>query len=58
MRDRLTTDEIIRWRDRTFSFFKGEEPGITPCYITEEVVQAFVEKTVFRLLELLSVWRQ
>lgn len=58
MRDRLTTDEIIRWRDRTFSFLKGEEPGITPCYITEEVVQAFVEKTVFRLLELLSVWRQ
>ncbi|WP_434752205.1 zinc dependent phospholipase C family protein [Paenibacillus amylolyticus] len=56
MADRLTADEIIRWRDHTFSFFQGEEPGLIPCYITEEVVQAFVQKTVPRLIDLLAEW--
>ncbi|PYE47790.1 zinc dependent phospholipase C family protein [Paenibacillus barcinonensis] len=54
--DRLTADEILRWRDRTYSFLHGQEPGITPFYLTEEVVQAFVDTTVPRLLELLAGW--
>ena len=56
MTDRLTADEIIRWRDHTFSFLNGEEPGITPEFITGERVQVFVEETVERLSTLLSSW--
>ncbi|WP_145328792.1 hypothetical protein [Paenibacillus xylanexedens] len=56
MTNRLTADEILGWRERTFSFLHGEAPGIIPCYITEEVVQAFVQKTVPRLIDLLAEW--
>lgn len=56
MTDRLTADEIVRWRDHTFSFLYGEEPGITPQFITGERVQVFVEETVQRLIALLSSW--
>ncbi|MDQ0721824.1 hypothetical protein QF049_003085 [Paenibacillus sp. W4I10] len=56
MTDRLTADEIVRWRDRTFSFLNGEEPRITPEFITGERVQVFVEETVERLIAMLSSW--
>ncbi|WFR62302.1 hypothetical protein P9222_29455 [Paenibacillus amylolyticus] len=56
MTDRLTADEIICWRDHTFSFLNGKEPGITPEFITGERVQVFVEETVERLCALLSSW--
>lgn len=56
MTDRLTADEIVRWRDHTFSFLNGEEPGITPEFITGERVQVFVEESVERLIALLSSW--
>ncbi|PQP82642.1 hypothetical protein C0Q44_14590 [Paenibacillus sp. PCH8] len=56
MPDRLNAEEIVRWRDHTFSFLNGEEPGITPKFITGEIAQAFVEKTVQRLNALLSSW--
>ncbi|MEK4369928.1 zinc dependent phospholipase C family protein [Paenibacillus sp. FSL R5-0473] len=56
MTGRLTADEIVRWRDHTFSFLNGEEPGITPEFITGERVQVFVEETVERLIALLSSW--
>ncbi|MGF6355914.1 hypothetical protein ABIE27_003829 [Paenibacillus sp. 4624] len=56
MTDRLTVDEILRWRERTYSFLQGKAPGIIPYYITEEVVQAFVQKTVPRLIDLLAEW--
>ncbi|MCP1183008.1 zinc dependent phospholipase C family protein [Paenibacillus sp. 1781tsa1] len=56
MTDRLTADEIVRWRDHTFSFLNGEEPGITPEFITGEKIRVFVEETVQRLIALLSSW--
>jgi hypothetical protein len=40
----LSADEIARWRDRNLHWF-GElkaEPGITPKYITRQVVTAFI----------------
>ncbi|GGH54661.1 hypothetical protein GCM10008014_23570 [Paenibacillus silvae] len=56
MRDRLTAEEISRWRHHTYSFFHGQEPGIIPLFLTEEIVQAFAAATVPRLFELLTVW--
>jgi len=55
---RLTAEEILRWRDRTVSFFneQANEPGIVPTYMTDEMVQAFVADTVQRLIVVFQSW--
>lgn len=55
---RLTAEEILRWRDRTISFFneQANEPRIVPTYLTDNLVQAFVTDTVQRLSLLFQSW--
>jgi hypothetical protein len=56
--DLLTAEEILRWRDRTFSFFNenANEPGIVPKFITDVKISAFVANTAQRLKVLLQGW--
>lgn len=55
---RLTAEEILRWRDRTVSFFneQANEPGIVSTYLTDDLVQAFVTDSVQRLILLFQSW--
>ncbi|NUU79854.1 hypothetical protein [Paenibacillus xylanilyticus] len=55
---RLTAEEILRWRDRTVSFFneQANEPGIVPAYMTDDMVSSFVTDTVQRLIVLIHSW--
>lgn len=56
--DLLTSEEIMQWRDRTFVFFNDDskEPGIVPEYITNKLVDDFVQETVPRLEVIISGW--
>ncbi|MFS0870296.1 hypothetical protein [Paenibacillus xylanilyticus] len=56
--DRLTAEEILRWRDRTVTFFneQANEPGIVPTYMTDDMVSSFVTDTVQRLILLIHSW--
>lgn len=56
--DLLTAEEILGWRDRTFSFFNesANEPSIVPKYITDIKISAFVADTAHRLKLLLQGW--
>lgn len=56
--DLLTAEEILRWRDRTFSFFNesANESGIVPKFITDVKISAFVANTAQRLKVLLQGW--
>ncbi|MGC5770851.1 hypothetical protein [Paenibacillus pabuli] len=56
--DLLTAEEILRWRDHTFSFLNesANEPGIIPQYITDVKISTFVDDIVQRLKELFQGW--
>ncbi|MEK3889492.1 hypothetical protein [Bacillus sp. FSL K6-3431] len=54
----LTANEICQWRQRTFSFFQdpAKEPNTNLVYITNEIVDNFVNETVKRLREQYQEW--
>lgn len=56
--DLLTSSEILRWRDRTFSFFTDpqKEPKITPHFFTDEVISSFVDRAANQLGVIFEEW--
>ena len=54
----LTSQEITKWKERTFSFFSDDtkEPQIKPEYITEKVVEKFIERTTIKSKNILKSW--
>ncbi len=42
----LAAEEIARWRDRTLAWFETpeKEPRITPVYLTDAAIHAFIER--------------
>lgn len=51
----LTAEEISLWRDRVVDWFEKikEEPKITPKYITDSMVDTFIDKASTMILEYL-----
>ncbi|WP_308531511.1 DinB family protein [uncultured Paenibacillus sp.] len=56
--DLLTSNEILLWRDRTFSFFHDpfKEPKMNPHFFTDEIVSSFVDKAADRLGTIFKEW--
>lgn len=56
--DLLTSNEILRWRDRTFSFFLDplKEPKINPDFFTDELVSTFADSAATELGIILERW--
>ncbi|MCH1640144.1 hypothetical protein MJ257_08500 [Paenibacillus timonensis] len=56
--DLLTSNEILLWRDRTFSFFQDplKEPKINPHFFTDEIVSTFVDTAADRLGDIFKEW--
>jgi hypothetical protein len=54
----LTAEEIIKWRDRVLNWYGGlmQEPKITPVYITDLIVNSFIEKAVEDIQNQFNDW--
>jgi hypothetical protein len=54
----LNADEISRWRERNLHWFDElkEEPKIKPVYLTEALVDRFIEQAAAHVYEYLTAW--
>ncbi len=56
----LAAEEIGRWRDRTLAWFEApeKEPRITPLYLTDAAIHAFIERATDAVVAALADGRE